>query len=65
MTQDDAQLAVGGILARSSSSSPRIDEGYSDETKSDFEAKSSSTGNAAVAFPDWFLAQTESDRAGE
>lgn len=42
----------------------KVDEGYSDETKSPSDHGLSSSSNDAMALSDWMFAQGEHDRAG-
>lgn len=52
-----------GYPTQSLSPSFKVDEGYSDETRSQAD-KESATDNVMM-LPDWVLAQSESDRAGK
>lgn len=63
MTQNN-QNQTETEVSLSRSSSLKTDEGYSDETKSVSDLDSKSVGNL-VAIPDWIVARTEEDRAGE
>lgn len=54
--------SVPGFPAPSLSPSPRVDEGYSDETRSQ---PDKDLVDHVMMLPDWVLAQSEADRAGE
>lgn len=52
-----------GYSAQSLSPSFKVDEGYSDETRS--QADKEPVADNVMMLPDWVLAQSESDRAGK
>lgn len=50
--------------AASLAASYKLDEGYSDETKSQLEGEDGAAQNESVLLPDWILAYSDSERAG-
>lgn len=50
--------------AASLAASFKLDEGYSDETRSQLEAEDGVAQNESMLLPDWILAYRESERAG-
>lgn len=50
--------------AASLAASYKLDEGYSDDTKSQLEAEDGVAQNESMLLPDWILAYSDSERAG-
>lgn len=50
--------------AASLAASYKLDEGYSDDTKSQLEGEDGVAQNVSMLLPDWILAYSDSERAG-
>lgn len=59
MRSDKAAYTAASLAA-----SYKLDEGYSDDTRSQLEGEDSVAQNVSMLLPDWILAYSESERAG-
>ena len=59
-----AENYPSGFIPASVTGSFKLDEGYSDETRSQAENEVIQMSEDALALPGWILAHNESDRAG-
>lgn len=59
------RLHANNLAAPSLSTSFKVDEGYSDETKSQSDRESKPSTEDVITLPDWLLTHSEADRAGE